>query len=149
MALFNAATLLNDDETEHNLASFDNFRDPQTGEIYSLTITVRTSLKIIEDIMELSDRCTQTRIFQHQKGKRRGETEFEAEIDHRKFVNKALSRVYVASSGDVLDEHSKEAIIALTHRIPGFLFALSRTLLDFYQSGNVFIQEQREDDEKN
>jgi hypothetical protein len=149
MALFKAADLLNDPETEHDLKTFDSFQDELSGETYSLTITVLSSIKIVEEIMALSDKCMHAKAFFHQKGERQGATEIEGNIDHKKFVTKALNRVYVSSVGDVLDEHSKEAIVALARKIPDFLQDLSSTLLDFYKTGNKFLKQEEEEAEKN
>lgn len=148
MALFRAADILDDKETQGDIV-IAGFKNGETGESIETVITVKTSATLVEEIMDLADICVDVQTFNHRKGKHKGQTEVLANVNHKKFVKKTLESVYVKSSGDVLDEHSLEAILALAKRFPNFLEDLSDKLLNFYKSGQAYQKQEEAEDEKN
>lgn len=148
MALFRAQDILADKETQHDIV-ITGFKDKTTGNSIETTITLKTSSAIVEKVMAWAESCVDVQTYIHRKGKHKGQTEVTAAVRHSKFVKEVLEITYVRSVGDVLDEHSLEAILALAQKFPNFLEDLSNKLLEFYKSGQAYQKQEEAEDEKN
>ncbi len=148
MALFKASDILDDKVKEHELI-IHGFKDEHTEESIPLTLIVRSSRSLVKKVWAIKDEAVTDDIWQIQKGKHRGQTKIDVNVNHDIFVRKVLDLVYVSSSGDVVDEHSKEVIIALAEQFPGFQEKLSNKLYAFYKTGKTFYEREEDDDKKN
>jgi hypothetical protein len=147
MALLNAAELLRDDETESNI-QINGIKLDEESEPGSIIITLKRSRKIVNRYKEIYAKHTKVRRTLKTKGKHRGEIDIKSEGEDIPFIKDILDLAYVKASGDLIDEYSIELIMAAVELFPYLSETLASAMVDFYQKGGKFIEQEDEDDKK-
>lgn len=148
MALLNAAELLRDDEIAQNI-QINGIKLEEDDEPGSLIITLKRSRAIVKKYRQIHDKHIKIKRTLKTKGKRKGDVDITPSGEALPLIEDLLNLAYIKASGDLIDEYSIPLIMAALELYPYLTETLGGALVDFFQKGGKFIEDEEAEDKKN
>ena len=144
MALFNAEELLAGAPEEKEFT----YTFSRGGEKYGLTLVVHNTKEIRETERAARKKFIRIEKSMKTKGKDKNKIKEESNLAFIQFCQAIIDKAYARSSGNVLDIHNKETILALIEKMESFALELAGELETYYTSGDAFVAKEDEEEKK-